>query len=296
MYIKFLNSNLPIECSVTPSENIVTLKFKDKVVVNTSGFHCYLDKECEYDIGGSSYEDFTTIYRDDEETAKYNGYQLSNDGSVWAKEVPEITFVAGTGGTLDGETKQKALSYEDLVIPTPVSEENYKFVEWNPAIPVEGEIDENKTYNALFEYVETLEEVKERKIAEMNEAQQMTIQGGIEVTLTDGTVEHFTLTDHDQTSLMGLQTRVIAGDESIPWHTSDTTEHCKYYSNADMAIITNAALGWVAYHVTYFRDLRIYINSLETKEEVAEVFYGTSIPEEYQSEPLRDMIVAPIYA
>ena len=85
-------------------------------------------------------------------------------------------------------------------------------------------------------YVPTLEEVKASKVSEMNAAQQSVIQSGIDVTLTDGTVEHFTLTDHDQTNLMGLQTQVAQGVENIPWHTSDTTEHCKYYSNADMLI------------------------------------------------------------
>lgn len=139
-------------------------------------------------------------------------------------------------------------------------------------------------------YVPTLEELKAKKIAEMNSAQQSVIQNGVNVTLSDGTVEHFTLTDHDQTSLTGLQTQVVAGVEQIPWHTSDNTEHCKYYANADMAIITQTALQYVSYHVTYFRDLRIYINTLENKEDVEAVYYGIAIPEEYQSEPLKDML------
>ena len=139
-------------------------------------------------------------------------------------------------------------------------------------------------------YVPTLEEVKESKVSEMNAAQQSVIQMGIDVALTDGSVEHFTLTDHDQTSLMGLQTKVEQGDEQIPWHTADEAEHCKFYSNADMALITTAAMEYVTWHVTYFRDLRIYIRSLETKDEVNAVVYGMDIPEEYQSEPLKAMI------
>lgn len=139
-------------------------------------------------------------------------------------------------------------------------------------------------------YVLTLEDVKAKKISEMNSVQQTIIQNGVNVTLSDGTVEHFTLTDHDQTSLMGLQTQVMAGAEYIPWHTSDQAEHCKYYSNADMVLITQAALSYVSYNVTYFRDLRIYINSLKTTEEVEVIYYGIAIPEDYQSEPLKDML------
>lgn len=150
MYIKFLNSNSPIECSVVPNGNVVTLKFKDKVVVNTSGFRCYLDKKCEYDISGDSYVGFNTIYRDDEETAKYNGYQLSNDGSVWVKPKMKVSFHTNGGGTLEGETVQEVYNYEELVIPNPVAGENHEFTQWSPEIPLSGEIDGNKSFTAIF--------------------------------------------------------------------------------------------------------------------------------------------------
>lgn len=141
-------------------------------------------------------------------------------------------------------------------------------------------------------YIPSLEEVREMKVAEMNRTQQMVIQQGIDVTLTDGTVEHFTLTDHDQISLMGLQSQVMTGEQAIPWHTSDEGEHCKLYSNADMTLITAAAMSCVTWHVTYFRDLRIYIRSLDSKEDVETVTYGMEIPEEYRSEPLKAMMAA----
>ena len=141
-------------------------------------------------------------------------------------------------------------------------------------------------------YVPTLNEVKESKVKEMNAVQQQTIQHGIDVTLTDGITEHFSLTDHDQTSLMGLQSQVAAGVEQIPWHTSDESEHCKFYSNADMALITAAAMEYVTWHVTYFRDMRIYIRSLDSADAVNAITYGIEIPQEYQSEPLKAMMAA----
>ncbi|MCM1104502.1 MAG: hypothetical protein NC409_10405 [Clostridium sp.] len=203
---------------------------------NTGGFRLYLDEKMEHDIGGDSYLGFTTIYRDDETTVAYNGYQLSNDGSVYVAPPP----------------------------PEPVPEPE--------------------------PYVPTLDEVKEQKIAEMNEAQQSVIRAGVSVTLSDGTVEQFTLTDQDQTSLMALQAQVAEGADNIPWHCADQAEHCKYYSNADMALIVAAAMQYVTYHVTYFRDLRIYIRAITEKEDVGAVYYGMPVPEEYQSEPLKDML------
>lgn len=229
-YLQFLNSKNLIKCAVVPqNEHVVTLKFADSVVVDTSGFNLFLDESGELDISGSSYHKYKTIYRNDEVTAQYNGYQLSNDNSVY--EAPEQ------------ESTQEP----------------------------------------------TLEELKAGKIAEMNTAQQEAIQQGVDVTLTDGTTEHFTLTDHDQSSLIGLQTKVMLGEEQIPWHNSDETEHCKYYSNSDMALITGTALQTVTYHVTYFRDLRIYINSLQDTTDVKNIYYGVTIPTEYRSEVLADI-------
>ena len=229
-YLKFLDSKKIIQCTVVPeSEHIVTLKFHDAVTVDKSGFDLFLDEQGELDIGGDSYYGYNTVYRNDDTTAEYNGYQLSNDGSV----------------------------YEEQPQPTPVEP--------------------------------TLDELKNQKIAEMNAAQQESIQNGVYVTLSDGTIEHFTLTDHDQTSLMGLQAKVVQGETQIPWHTSDVNEPCKYYSNTDMGLITETAMQAVTFAVTYFRDLRIYINSMEDSTSVKNVTYGMTIPKEYRSEVLADI-------
>ena len=100
------------------------------------------------------------------------------------------------------------------------------------------------------------------------------------------------MADKEQKLLMALQANVIAGDEKIPWHVSDETQHCKYYSNADMKSIITAASKYGTYHETYIRDIRIYINSLGDKEAVEAVYYGMVIPEGYRSEVLEDIYAA----
>lgn len=151
MYIKFLDSKTPIECLVKKiAPNIVELRFADEIVENTSGFRAYLDKKCEYDIGGNSYIDFTTMYRNDESTLANNGYQLSNDGSEYVKPIPVVNFGTNGGGVLDGTVTQKANTYEELTIPTPIPNEDYEFSYWSPEIPSSGDIEGNKTFNAIF--------------------------------------------------------------------------------------------------------------------------------------------------
>ena len=88
-YIRFLGEKTPHKATVIPTNNIVTVKFGTDVIENKNGFDLFLDKECTIDIGGTCYQKFTTIYRNDSVTKKYNGYQLSNDGSVYVE--PEIS-------------------------------------------------------------------------------------------------------------------------------------------------------------------------------------------------------------
>ena len=157
MYIKFLDAKSAIKCSVKQiAPNIVELKFSDEIIVDTSGFNAYLDKECEYDIGGNSYIGFTTVYRNDETTVAMNGYQLSNDGSVYTPPIPVVTFTTSGGGTLDGITEQQLTKYEQLKVPTPIPNEDYEFAYWNPEIPESGKIESNRTFTAIF--VSTLPE------------------------------------------------------------------------------------------------------------------------------------------
>lgn len=88
-YIRFLGEKTPHKATVIPTNNIVTVKFGTDVIENKNGFDLFLDKECTIDIGGTFYQKLTTIYRNDSVTKKYNGYQLSNDGSVYVE--PEIS-------------------------------------------------------------------------------------------------------------------------------------------------------------------------------------------------------------
>lgn len=252
--------------------------------VKQKGFSLYRDGVDE-PLG--DYTDYKTVYREVEQ-----GAQFSDDGSVYSAPLPTVSFAAGYGGSIAGEAIQAAVRYEDLSIPTPTPDEGYEFAGWQPELPESGEISGNVAFQAVFAYVETLDEAKEKKVAEMNEVQQQIITAGIDVTLADGTTDHFDLTDRDQMRLMGLQKQVESDVELISWHTSDEDEHCKFYSNADMAQIAEKAMAYVTWHVTYFRDLRIYIRSLETKEEVAAVEYGMDIPIEHQSDPLKAMIAA----
>lgn len=89
-YLKFLNSSEVYKCKVIPQDNIVTLIFDSDMKVSDAGFDLYNDEACQTDIGAGFYHDFKTIYRNDETTSEYNGYQLSKDGSIYVESKPYI--------------------------------------------------------------------------------------------------------------------------------------------------------------------------------------------------------------
>ena len=135
----------------------------------------------------------------------------------------------------------------------------------------------------------TLEDVKKAKIEYLDSTCENTIYAGTDVTLSDGTVEHFTLDAKDQLDLSGIGLQLLQGAEQIAWHKDDETESCKFYSAADGATIIQTLTIFRTYHITYFRDLRIYVNSLSDANDVNAIEYGSVIPDEYKSDVLKSI-------
>ena len=134
-------------------------------------------------------------------------------------------------------------------------------------------------------YIPTLEELQAGKRREVAAECERLIYAGINVTLADGSVEHYALTIEDQLNLFGKQIQVSAGQAQIEYHADG--QPCRYYTAADMQTIIQAAMWHVSYHTTYCNALNMWIAGCQTAEEVQEIFYGADVPEEYQSEVLK---------
>lgn len=134
-------------------------------------------------------------------------------------------------------------------------------------------------------YEPTLEELQAAKRKEISAACEAIIYKGVSVTLTDGTTEHFALTEHDQINLFGKQAQLSVGADQLEYHADG--QPCRYYSTADMQAIIAAALWHVSYHTTYCNALNMWIAACETVEDVQAIYYGADVPEKYQSEVLK---------
>lgn len=194
--------------------------------------------------------------------AEYGDIQVYTAGGICCANLPGYSTVYRA----EGQTVY--LSDDGSVYEPPKESE--------PIIPPEPYV---PTAQELLEYA------REAKKREVNSNCEKTIMQGIDVTLSDGTVEHFDLKDRDQINLFGKQLQVANGVERIEYHTdTNPVSNCKYYSNADMQKIIAKAIEHVSYHQTYCINLKSWIDICQTAEEVQSIFYGISIPEEYRGE------------
>lgn len=134
----------------------------------------------------------------------------------------------------------------------------------------------------------TIEYLKSKKIKEMSYMCNQTIINGFDVALSDNKQYHFSLTIQDQLNLITLSAMISNGETAIPYHADG--QLCKIFSAEDMDNIIQTATMFKTYHTTYYNSLKSYIQSLDTREEIGKVSYGMNIPDEYQSEVLKDLI------
>ena len=215
------------------------------------------------------------IFLDEEET-RLADVEIVSEHVIQIKNVEQNLsgfHVLTNGGSVFGK-------YEDYTTLYRVLDDGYQL---SNDKTVYEETDDTESHEP---YIPTLEEVQEEKVREMEYVQQNLIHKGVEVELSDGTKENFTLETNDQLSLNTLSVKGIEGTTTLPWHPADESVHCKFYSEEDIKNITDTCANFIAYHVNYFRDLRIYIRSLKDKETIKTIKYGVEIPTEYRSEVL----------
>lgn len=131
----------------------------------------------------------------------------------------------------------------------------------------------------------TLEFIRSSKISEMDYTCQNVIYAGFDVVLSDEESHHFSLTDADQINLITLSTMIASGETAIPYHADG--ELCKFYSVEDINTIITTATTFKTYHTSYYNALKMYINVLQTIQEISAIYYGIEIPEDYQSDVLK---------
>lgn len=191
--------------------------------------------------------------------------------------------------TLDGKTinnplpeELEQIGYKPVVytdMPTEVTEGKHWESEWE-----KGETEIRQVWKLVDDYVE---QIKTLKKSEISDSCENTIYNGIDVEMSTGT-QHFSLTEKDQINIFGLQATIQSGAKQIEYHSDGNP--CKYYSVEDIQKLIMAAMSFVKYHTTYCNSLNVWINEETNAQTISEMYYGMEIPEEHQSEVLKNYI------
>lgn len=153
------------------------------------------------------------------------------------------------------------------------------------SILVENDADPTQEDVAIAEETDvTVEYLKSQKAKEMSYACNQTIVNGFDIELSDKKTHHFSLTVQDQLNLITLSSLAASGETNIPYHADG--ELCEYFSANDIGLVIRTATELKTYHTTYYNSLKLYIQSLDNREDVADVYYGISIPDKYKSDVL----------
>lgn len=151
------------------------------------------------------------------------------------------------------------------------------FIYKNKIKYVQKEIEVPEGY-LLLEYPVEIEKHREICIEEISKSCYSTIIAGCDVTLSDGTTEHFALEETDQINLTNAFNAISNGATSYPYHADG--ELCRMYSAEDLTAISEAATAHKLYHTTYCNHLLAWIKRAETAEELESITYGAELPED----------------
>nr|WP_283673802.1 hypothetical protein [Butyricicoccus sp. Marseille-Q5471] len=98
------------------------------------------------------------------------------------------------------------------------------------------------------------------------------------MTLTDGTVEHFSLMETDQINLSTAVAACEQGATAYPYHADG--QLCRLYPAADIVAIGTAATKHKLYHTTYCNHIMTWARRAESVDELQGIAYGAALPED----------------
>lgn len=129
---------------------------------------------------------------------------------------------------------------------------------------------------------EPVEVARAVKIAEISADCSAAIDAGTSVDLPSGTREEFTYTVADQANVSEMFTACLAGATGYIYHANNSP--CKTYPAADVVAIYGTLSMYKTGQLTYHNQLRQFVNSLTTAEDIQTVTYGQALIGEYMTQ------------
>ena len=115
------------------------------------------------------------------------------------------------------------------------------------------------------------------------------IVSGVDITFGEESV-HFNLSIEDQSNINNLFRVVELGGTEFPYQSDGGV--CRVYSAAEIVQIYIAAQTLITSQTTYHNELKQYVQTLTSVEDISAVKYGMTLPEPYLSEMNEKLAVA----
>lgn len=136
-------------------------------------------------------------------------------------------------------------------------------------------IDNNNNLVDIEEYY-SLEELKENKKQEINQDCSSLIYSGYNYNN-----DHYDLTDEDQINMLAWSAVAQQG-KSVPYHSSGNP--CRIYTSEEFLDLVTAVTSFKTYNLTYCNLLKLQVDEMTEKEDIASVKYGvTALSKKYQA-------------
>lgn len=121
-----------------------------------------------------------------------------------------------------------------------------------------------------------IDDMKEDKKQEINNDCSSVIYSGYEY---NG--EHYDLNDEDQINMLAWSAVAQQG-KSVPYHSSGNP--CRIYTSEEFLDLVTAVTSFKTYNLTYCNLLKLQVDEMTEKEDIASVKYGvTALSKKYQT-------------
>ena len=126
-----------------------------------------------------------------------------------------------------------------------------------------------------------VEEAYKAKTAELAKECEAAINNGAEVTLTDGSVHHFSYTLADQANVAEMVNAVSLGASEYTYHADGQAE--QVYGKEDIMTIYTTLANHKKQILTYHNLLKEYVGTLDDEAAIKSVKWGDTLPSSYQT-------------
>lgn len=126
---------------------------------------------------------------------------------------------------------------------------------------------------------EELQKAKDAKNNTLSATCQQVIYAGLDIQFSSGVIEHFNYNELDQLNIKEMFDAVRMGATMYPYQSEDGS--CRVYTAEEIIVIYQTLAGNKTGNITYYHQLKEYVNSLTTLEEIDAVVYGQELTGEY---------------